>query len=110
MPTSKHQLCKHRGQEWYKEGLESFDLLGQNVNLTFERKPIFNTSYGGVISIICSTFLVLFIATRSIKLFGGYDPMLSMLPTTHKSEKFIDLGAMKYFFAVEQIDPKYGRL
>ena len=110
MPTSKHQLCKHRGQEWYKEGLESFDLLGQNVNLTFEQKPIFNTSYGGVISIICSTFLVLFIATRSIKLFGGYDPMLSMLPTTHKSEKFIDLGAMKYFFAVEQIDPKYGRL
>lgn len=63
-----------------------------------------------MISIVCSLFLILFVTTRSIKLFGGYDPLFSMIPTPYDPAQTIDLASLKYFFAVEQIDPKYGRL
>lgn len=106
---TKQKRCKEK-EKMCSTLHEEIDLMGQNVNLTFEQKPVFTTTCGVVVSIVCTLTLILFVTTRSIKLFGGYDPLFSMLTTPYDTEQMIDLAALKYFFAVEYIEPKYGRL
>ena len=53
--------------------------------------------------------MVSFVVNRSLKLFSKDDPFFSSLSMSAEEEN-IDLGKLKYMFALENIDSRIGRL
>ena len=89
--------------------LQDFDFLGQKVNLTFEREEVFTTGIGLAVSIFSIVIMSLFAYTRTVKLFNRDDPLFAMSIEPY-DDTTIDLWALEFMFAVEDIDPRYGRL
>ena len=62
-----------------------------------------------MVSIFCDIFLGIVAITRTLKLVNGSDPSFAMSIQNYDDES-IDLWAMNFMFAVEAIEPKFGRL
>ena len=73
------------------------------------REEVFTTNIGACVSIISILFLGLISLTRTIKLFGGTDPFFAMATRSYDDET-IDLWALKFMFAVQDVDPRLGRV
>ena len=73
------------------------------------REEVFTTNIGACVSIVSLLFLGLISTSRTINLFEGEDPFFSMSDVAYGDET-IDLWALQFMFAVEDIDPKLGRI
>ena len=101
--VKKHKIS------YCKSMLQEIDIFGENFNLTFQGKQKYTTPFGGVVSIICFTCMIIFGTLRVQKLISKEDPNISMTTQARRSGP-IDLYEHSYLFAVEKIDPKLGRL
>ena len=52
--------------------------------------------------------MIAFTMMRLINLFSNDDPYFSM--TTHWNENGVDLWDLDFMFAIENLDPAYGRI
>ena len=57
--------------------VKACDMLGQGVNLTFERDETYTTYHGAICSLICTIVFVIFCIMKTIKLVGGMEPNIS---------------------------------
>jgi len=88
---------------------KSLDLFGEKINLTFKQEKDFKTTFGAIISLICSIALIAFLVVQTQKLISKEDPFFSMT-TSSKVTDTIDLWELGFIFAIENIDPKVGRI
>ena len=84
----------------WSRGLQRFDLLGHDVRMTFERKENFTTDLGAIVSLICGSLLMVIYVVKTMKLLGGIDPTVSMLPMPKDISQEIDLWELQYMFAI----------
>ena len=89
--------------------VRSFDFYGTNLNFTFHGSDKFSTCVGTVITFFSLVLMISFTVNRSMKLVSKDDPFFSSLSMSSDEEE-IDLGNLKYMFALENIDPRIGRL
>ena len=87
------------------------DAYGSPVELTFQNKSKYQTSLGATITLLLYFALLSFVGQRTMKLISASDPFFSMTRQANDdSQGPIDLWALGFMFAVEKIDPRYGRI
>ena len=87
------------------------DAYGSPVELTFQNKSKYQTSLGATITLLLYFALLSFVGQRTMKLISANDPFFSMTRQANDaSQGPIDLWALGFMFAVENIDPRYGRI
>ena len=74
--------------------------MGHDIRMTFERKENFTTHIGAIVSLLCGSLLMVIYVMKTIKLFGGIDPTVSMLPMPRDINQDIDLWDLHYMFAI----------
>ena len=77
--------------------------------MTYQREEVFTTSIGLIVSLMSLAFLGLVAYTRTVKLLTGEDPLFQMAIEPYESAT-IDLWELGFMFAVENMDPKVGRV
>ena len=70
---------------------------------------MYTTSIGTIVSLMSIVTFVLVGLTRTRKLFRGDDPFFAMAIEPYEDD-IIDLWSLGFMFAVENVDPKVGRL
>lgn len=105
MPTKKTAM--KRG--CFKSIVQGADIYGQSINFTFQKKDRFSTCVGTIFTFLTVALMMSFTVNRCMKLVSKDDPFFSSL-SMDSAEENVDLGALKYMFAVEQLDPSVGRL
>ena len=73
------------------------------------KEKVYTTRIGGVISILCLVWLVLFVTQRTVKLVSKDDPYISMT-TSAKEPGPNDLFALGFVFAVSNVEPSIGQI
>ena len=89
--------------------IKKFDMYGTPVNFTLDKQQTYKTSLGAAISIFCILAMGCFTIIQTIKLVNKDDPILSMSILTNQRES-LDLGALGFMFAVQNIDPRVGKM
>ena len=95
-----------------KRGCDSFknlDAYGEPVSFTFENKSKYQTVLGSIITILCATLFFSFFVVQTNKMIAQDDPFFSMT-TVALEDQVVDLWQLGFMFAVEDIDPRIGRL
>ena len=89
--------------------LKKIDFFGEQVVLTFQQDSRFRSWPGTFFSCAVLNLFLVFFIIRTIKIVSLDDPFLSM---THMGVEGtpIDLKKLQYFFAIENIDPRIGRV
>lgn len=62
--------------------LEGVDMFGQSVSLTFRSSRTYNTTFGGIISLLCIVLLGSFFVTKISRFLMQDDPFFSMTKQT----------------------------
>ena len=103
-------MKRHLGSpSFFCNSLKSVDIFGEQIEFTFNGDTRFKTWIGASISCFMCTFFIIFLALRTTKLVSNDDPFFSMT-TMYSKDEVIDLWAMDFMFAIEDIDPRVGRL
>ena len=68
--------------------------------MTFERKENFTTNLGALVSLFCGSLLMIIYMVKTMKLLGGIDPTVSMLPMPTDIDQDVDLWELQYMFAI----------
>ena len=89
---------------------KNLDIYGENVALTFEKKPVFQTYLGGFVSIFSMILILLFTTISATKLFGHLEPFFSSTTKVKDVDNPIDLWKLGFMFAIDTIDPKVGTI
>ena len=110
MNQSKQHSHHHDRESRCSKELKRFDFLGHDIRMTFEQKGIFTTNLGAVISIIFGLLLMTVYAAKTMKLVGGDNSTVSMLPMPTDVNQDIDLWDLEYMFANQNVEPRIGRL
>ena len=64
-----------------------------------------------MITIACAIMMLIFMFIRTSKLFSASDPFFTMTAQAlEDTNEFIDLWELGFMFAVEDIDPRIGRV
>ena len=90
--------------------LKNLDIFGESVKLTYQKKPTFQTWVGTCISCLVLTLFTAFCGVRTLKLFSASDPFFSMMTMAKEEQDPIDLWALNFMFAIEDIDPRAARI
>ena len=85
------------------------DIFGERVEFTFRKKTKFKTWIGASISCIMCSFFFTFLVLRTVKLVTSDDPFFS-LTTMGVTDQNMDIWKLDFMFAVENIDPRAGRI
>ena len=89
--------------------VRNFDFYSLEIGFNFQRKGKFPTCVGTIFTFFSLALMISFTVNRSMKLVSKDDPFFSSLSMSAEEEN-IDLGKLKYMFAIENIDPRKGRL
>ena len=100
MKTAKNTLCSNLGRA---------DLYGEYVQFTFQGHRAYSSPIGKCFSCLTITMFIAFFAVRSIKFWSSEDPFFAMIDQGSDYEA-VDLLENGYFFAVEKIDERAGRI
>ena len=73
------------------------------------KETSYKTSIGASISCFVSTFFIIFLVLRTTKLILSDDPFFS-LTTMGADDVSIDIWNLDFMFAIENIDPRVGRI
>ena len=90
--------------------VKNLDIFGQSVTFTFRKKPTFQTWGGACISCFVLTLFIAFCGVRTLKLYSASDPFFSMMTMAKEEVDPIDLAALDFMFAIEQVDPRVARV
>ena len=91
------------------ETLKSMDSYGEPVQFTFNNKSKYQTSLGAIITIFCATLMLSFMVVQTNKIISRDDPFFSMTTVVLESQK-VDLWELGFMFAIENINPRIGRI
>ena len=94
----------------FKNFPKNLDMYGENVALTFEKKPVFQTYLGGFVSIFSIILMLIFTTISATRLFGHLDPFFSSTTKVKDLDSPIDLWKLGFMFAIDTIDPKVGTI
>ena len=89
--------------------IKEIDLFGERAELTFRNKSHYSTWPGTIFSCAVMTLFLAFFVIRTIKIATGDDPFFSMT-TMEQEGEIIDLHLLDNFFAIEDLDPRVGRI
>lgn len=78
--------------------------------MTFDNKGIFTTNIGAVISLICGSVMMIVYVVKTMKLLGSNSAAVSMIPMPLEIDQEIDLWNLNYMFAIQNVEPRVGRL
>ena len=84
----------------------SLDFFGERIDLTFQKKPYFQTNLGAIVSIICFALMAGFFAVRTGKLASDSEPFFSS--TSQRQTEEIDLWKLGFMFAISDIPKEIG--
>lgn len=101
---------KERSHFGFLSMLKNLDIFGETVKFTFRQKGSFQTWFGTFITCAVLTLFTAFAGVRTLKLFNAEDPFFSMMTMAEEKIDPIDLWALNFVFAVEDIDPRAGRI
>ena len=90
--------------------LKTFDIFGESVKLTFKKKDTYQTWIGTCVTFLIAILFISFLCVRTNKLVSATDPFFSMMTMAKEESEPIDLWAMNYIFAIEDIDPRAGSI
>lgn len=96
-------------KENFCNGLKNIDFFGEEVKLSFQSKSKFASWPGAFFSCAVYVMFIGFFVVRTGKIAMNDDPFFSMT-TMGQEEDMIDLKELKFFFAIEKLDPKVGRI
>ena len=85
------------------------DMFGERVQFTFRKESSFKTHIGAFVSCVMSVFFIIFFSLRSIKLVTKDDPFFS-LTMMGADDVSIDIWELDFMFAIENLDPRIGRV
>ena len=85
------------------------DIYGQSVSFTFQDKVRFPTCIGIFFTVVTLSLMISFTVIRLLKLLNKNDPFFSTT-VFDAFNKEVNLGEMNFMFALENIDPKIGRI
>ena len=89
--------------------LQDVDCFDRHMNLTFRKQSTFTTPVGATVSLLGLFLFLIFFTVRTLQLVDGSNPFFTML-TFENSVNQIDLNRLDFFFAIERVDPRYGRI
>lgn len=82
-----------------KSIINGFDIYGQRVSLTFQKKASFSTCFGSFLTLVTMSLMISFTVQRCMKLVSKSDPFFTMLSLA-ADDDYVDVGNLKYMFAV----------
>ena len=85
------------------------DIFGETVRFKFQGRDKYSTPVGAVISCLTLTGFLIFFLVRTAQLFSSENPNLTMISMAADGQS-IDLYDLNFFFAIENIDPRAGRI
>ena len=88
--------------------LKTFDMFGESVKLTFQKNDTYQTWIGTCITFLIGILFIAFFGVRTNKLVSATDPFFSMMTMAKEQTEPIDLWAMNYMFAIQDVDPRVG--
>ena len=93
------------------KSLAPIDIFGPDVALTFHGDRKFKSNFGGVASLICmcTVFFIMVLKTKEL-LLGHEEAAHYMTETAADDSEPINLADLEFTFAVNQIDPRLGRV
>ena len=95
----------------FGEALKSVDVYGKPVGFTFKDKSKYQTTLGAGITIVCAAMMLSFLIVCTNKLISAEDPFFSMTTRAREDASIpIDVWALGFMFAVQDIDPRFGRV
>lgn len=89
---------------------KNVDFFGKPIRLSFRQKETFQTTYGGIVSTICATLMLVFLIARSYKLVSKEDPFFSTTIIASPKDFLFDLWELGFIFALSKVDPTVGRV
>ena len=84
-------------------------MFGESVHLKFQGKDKFTTPVGAVISCLTLSMFFSFFIVRTMQLMNSDNPNLTMVAMA-SDEESINLHQHQFFFAIQEVDPKVGRI
>ncbi len=102
--------AKEREKISFLSELKTFDIFGESVKLTYQKRATFQTWVGTFFSLIVLTMFLAFFGVRTGKLVSATDPFFSMMTMAKEEIDPIDLWALNFIFAIEDIDPRAGHI
>ena len=75
MPGGRSRFCNFNPKA--SEGFKALDFFGERIDLTFQKKPYFQTNLGAFVSLICMCLIAGFLAVRTTKLASDSEPFFS---------------------------------
>ena len=100
MLLSKRNLCNE---------LKDLDMYGAGVEFNFQGKNRFTTVIGSIMTFITILLFISFAAIRTLEFALQGDPFINMTSLIAEEES-IDLWDIDFVFAIEDLDPKVGRI
>ena len=91
------------------ERWKTFDRFGQSVEFTFPGERQYKTSIGALVSLVCISLMIAFVAQRTSKLISRDDPFVTMTSSSN-DDSLVALGQQRFMFAISDIDPKLGTI
>ena len=90
--------------------LKQLDLFGTTVNFTYRGDDYYTTRCGSSVTILAVTIFVILAGIKFVEFFGSTDPIEYMTEAKQPMDEKIDLDSLGFTFAIEKLDPAYGRL
>ena len=81
------------------------------VSLTLDRQTIFNTSFGGWFSILCTMIIIFYTGMKIVEMLpAGSGTETSMTENFFDRNEEFDLHKLNFVFGIEEINPALGRI
>ena len=90
--------------------LKSIDMYGGELGLTFKGEGKYNTTCGGVCSLLTFTILLVCYGLITLKYVTGKDKQTTMIEEVYKDKQILNLYENGYRFAVNSMDSRFGRV
>ena len=76
--------------------------------MSFKKSYTYQTWIGTGVTFLISILFISFLGVRTSKLVSATDPFFSMMTMAKEETDPIDLWALNYMFAIEDVDPRVG--
>ena len=85
------------------------DAFGPKVQFYYKNNKTYKSRVGTIATLLTVLAFFIYLSLQTSKLVSGKDPFQSMM-TEPNDDALIELYRHNFFFAIEKLDPRVGRL